>query len=1385
MSPHPKRTWGGGDSNENIFGYLRQVGKPDGKAHKYEYIKKGKLEDINGKQLNGKYALIERGDITFTQKFENAINAGAEGVMVFNHADGGEEYAGMAGIDNFKTFGVALKHSQGLKLVEALKKNPEETVTFTSETIEEIDPRGLQPSSFTSWGTTSNLEFKPEIAGIGGNVYSTIGESDEYGSMSGTSMASPNVAGVAALLTQHFKERYPNVTGEERVRLIKHTLMNTADIPKNEHGVPYSPRQVGAGLAKADKALRTSVTATVNGAGAVELRQINGPKTFTVKLQNRGDKDATYTIGKQQVLNENNTAGAATVHIAEDETLVANTEKVLVPAGGSAEVTFTLTPKMTRGDHFVTGWAQFTGTEGAVDLAVPYLGFAGDWNREEIIAQPGDAVWAALQQNAATRLTVQLSRFSVPIEGTRLGTLALSPNGDKRFDTLMPEMLLLRNAQSVSYEVLSGDGKTVITTLGSDRGLRRVGVKHVQGKADAVALATGDKFDGMLWNPQTEKFEPLPDGQYIYRIKARLGKDFPEQITDIKFTVDTVAPTIQLISKDKGKIVFKVQDNHGGIGVFGAPSVRMPNGLKARVTQGTQKNVFEATFAPNVNYVLISAEDAGSNEAELLVPQVDASIFAMVNQQYVPADTATLVGATASDKGFVVSGYIVNGDTAKVTVNGEQSQYKNGIFAHKLTANADMDVVIIAQNADGEEIAKQTIKVTLDKQPPKLEITGLNEKGEAALNEGDASVTLSGTLTDERQDAKLALLVNRAPVRLGADGVFNQKIKVDADTVALQVIASDGVNHVARNVPIAGRAITAAEEPEIELPQFSRDDCKAIVGRCFINRKSPGFDADAKTLTMEGAVPMPDAISEISFTPTPTVQNGQLTNPDTIKAELKGEAFRVVLPADTGINNFQTVVKGKDGKILLQNIFRVWVDVKPPQIDFVEPVLRGGTLYTNTPDVMFKGTIADDGWGHSLVLNNNMLANFFELSNYGTDANGREFAKQIKVADGDKLFVFSNDSIGNNLVGIIPVRLDQKAPTVGVDNVQEQQTLTAPTQLRVWAEDPNLEKLRVIVDGQEVYSELNELQTTKVEAVLDTPEALAARKKAKANASGESSVNRNQDTLTTTENTNGDDSGDTERKVNLNEGTLTTAVNTRLATTVDTKGMAAGVHSVTVETVDLAGNSASLTKTFVVNLPAVIEGPDTVEIQVKQGALADQDAVVKQLLSNFKVVDDGALQPGETKLSLANGVVLMPGEQQVSLLAIDADNKVVHRVVTVKITEQQPEPTPPANPPVIPPVDPPVTTTEDVTSISTGDNNRKKPSGENEQQPGGNSGQHSGENTGSGAQDNTDTKPAGKASKQMSNTGGADLLPLTVASSIMLVAGVALWLRSRNSKQKV
>ncbi|MEI8036851.1 MAG: MBG domain-containing protein [Verrucomicrobiota bacterium] len=98
-------------------------------------------------------------------------------------------------------------------------------------------------SYFSCWGPTDDGRIKPDIVANGDGLYSSLNTSDTaYGTMSGTSMATPNSVGSASLLIQQYGNLFPSQA--MRASTLKGLLIHTAD----DLGNPGPDYKYGWGL---------------------------------------------------------------------------------------------------------------------------------------------------------------------------------------------------------------------------------------------------------------------------------------------------------------------------------------------------------------------------------------------------------------------------------------------------------------------------------------------------------------------------------------------------------------------------------------------------------------------------------------------------------------------------------------------------------------------------------------------------------------------------------------------------------------------------------------------------------------------------------------------------------------------------------------------------------------------------------------------------------------------------------------------------------------------------------------------------------------------------------------------------------------------------------
>ncbi|KAB2332512.1 S8 family serine peptidase [Bacillus mesophilum] len=231
------------------------------------------------KNVKGKIVLIERGELTFSEKSQNAFEAGAEAVVIYNNTNGHFQ-GNLEGKHHIPV--ASLSKKDGNRLIKKMKNK---TLLAHTNIIEEKDLL----ADFSSRGpVTSTWEIKPDVVAPGVAIKSTI--PGGYLPLQGTSMAAPHVAGACALL----KQAHPDWGPVQ----IKSALMNTAKQLVNQTGLPYKTYEQGAGRIQLEKALKTESLVMPGSLqfGKFKLADQQHMHTTSIEIENTSRSDITYSF---------------------------------------------------------------------------------------------------------------------------------------------------------------------------------------------------------------------------------------------------------------------------------------------------------------------------------------------------------------------------------------------------------------------------------------------------------------------------------------------------------------------------------------------------------------------------------------------------------------------------------------------------------------------------------------------------------------------------------------------------------------------------------------------------------------------------------------------------------------------------------------------------------------------------------------------------------------------------------------------------------------------------------------------------------------------------------------------------------------------------------
>ena len=302
----------------------------DGKTLEYVMVPGlGEEADYEGLDVTGKIAVVQRGGLNFGTKAENASKAGAAACIIYDNVNGAIINAAL---ESFFIPTVTVTKIAGAKLAAASEKK----VSFSKENYGLVDnPIGGGVSSFSSKGPAPDLTIKPEISAPGGGIRSSVlGANNAYEVYSGTSMATPHMAGEAALLRQYIEKNYPDVKGEALGDLVNSLLMSTASPSRELDGTYYPVRRQGAGVANIANAIESGAYLSVEGSKRPKAEvgsSKDGVYTYTATVHNMTGEAKSYTV--------DTTAMIETITVINGENFASNSNRDLT----ADEVTITYT----------------------------------------------------------------------------------------------------------------------------------------------------------------------------------------------------------------------------------------------------------------------------------------------------------------------------------------------------------------------------------------------------------------------------------------------------------------------------------------------------------------------------------------------------------------------------------------------------------------------------------------------------------------------------------------------------------------------------------------------------------------------------------------------------------------------------------------------------------------------------------------------------------------------------------------------------------------------------------------------------------------------------------------------------------------------------------
>lgn len=1077
--------------NGQSFGYY-PIGYTTLTEGKYEFVDagNGRWEEVQGLDLAGKVAIIKKDKFDLKDAVRNLKFKDVAGIIVINTDQGWNKdyYRTHQLLVDDKTllsyssiWGISLGGEDGRRLLEVANQSQGNTGLVLRPTI------GMKKlievptvSGFSSWGPTVNLELKPEIVAPGEDVYATLND-NRYGSMSGTSMASPIVAGASALLLPRIRQMTPP-EGMTRMDLLRIILMNTATplidvLDSSGHALENSPRQQGAGLLQIDRAFETDVILHHRLKGGVELKEIGRETEFEVTLENLGNQQRSFAISAGKVLTSQDVpvdrigrSGKVVkeIHATEIKGSSIHLSEQSIQLGPKEKKTIRL--RLDAGeakDQFAEGYIYFKSlTEGQSDISIPYFGFVGDWSKERIVDAPAwetssklklTSVLSSYKHNKSGRY-IELGREKIQDNQSPLNpdNIAIqNQHSDSQIGNAFVRFALLRDITNYDLDIVkeATEDAPVLRRIDTGTMLSRVRyVDYFESLSEYSKLRTPielHRWDGKVYDASKDENIPAPEGQYFFRLRVKNKENGAYQYTYLPVKIDNQKPEIVAINTDRltshRELVVTAKDNNKVWEV--RANLNGENLLVEKVVDDAGQlhyHLKEVELPLDAkNHLRVEVMDIAGNvvavEKDLVVP-----VIQFKNLEDLMAIRSKKTVEIKANVSAQVSDVQANLDAQAVNYSLE-----NGQLSLHIPEQSDgrHSFELILKDKDGNLIYTKTLNYLVDNEKPTIELD-IEEDEEVIQIGKNGRFTLKGKVSDNVSLPKnIKLYYSNLDIGKGElkiidvkeDGSFEQDFFKSDFPRAIMLTAVDEKGNKLKDLRINTSPESLDDEEETEVPitvnnwlidpiRFNKESLGRELDSGLVDFKKQEDGTYLFTFEIEAETDQAHSV-RINGGEKRYFEDGKLTYPVTLIEE--GNVVDISVYNEAGeltyTKKYQMLVDTENPVLQLENeVLPLERQVVDSDEDEDEENQYAGVLLADADGhLTLTGSAKDNGIYWSLKINEDFVARGGFWRQYGN--NEKAFRYELhSLKDGDTVKLDLSDSFGNAVVKKYKVRLNDK-----------------------------------------------------------------------------------------------------------------------------------------------------------------------------------------------------------------------------------------------------------------------------------------------------------------------------------------------------------------------